>query len=135
MIHRCISNRYYPLWTRVDQGVMAIKGYSTFPRISASSSNGLASYPGHNWAVESMIYFQRRLFFSHIPHLFFQTTDLAKTYYLSPILMGWVIKMLPLCYTAESNKISKGRKESPERHLTKRNKKLIYIYIYIYIYI
>ena len=40
-----------PLWARSDQGTMAIKGYSIFPRgpqTGASPSDCLMSYPGHS---------------------------------------------------------------------------------------
>ena len=46
LIRRFDPNWYLPLIAyRVDLGVMAMKGYSTFSRAEASSSDSFVSYP------------------------------------------------------------------------------------------
>ena len=45
-------------WGRVDLGVMAMKGYSTFPKSPrlASQSEGLMSYARHSWEGFLLVY-------------------------------------------------------------------------------
>ena len=50
LTYRYESNQVLPLWTRIDQGTMAIKEYSTLSKalalLETSPSNCLTSYPG-----------------------------------------------------------------------------------------
>ena len=59
------SYQLLPLWVRVNLGVM--KGYSTFSRTGASSSDGLLSHPGCSFGWRSYYYTEMQSVYSTAP--------------------------------------------------------------------
>ena len=100
---KCQTVLFYPLigpsqvlllWTRVDLGVMAMKGYSKFTKAWASPSDCFVSYPGHSLGESYSICWVQPVCFQSPPHsrldqlkyewLFLTFTDNPFIYLLTP---------------------------------------------------